>query len=42
MIWEVLDRNARAIELYQRMGGTVNKEWLPVQMNKKSIQEFIS
>ena len=42
MIWQVLDWNTRATELYQRLGGKVLKEWLTVRMTQPELGKFAS
>ena len=40
MVWQVLDWNTRATELYERLGGSVVKEWLTVRMYADSLRIF--
>lgn len=40
MVWQVLDWNTRALELYERIGGQCEKEWLTVRMYEPKITEF--
>ena len=40
--WAVLDWNAPAIRFYQKSGATVLEDWRTVQMDKKSISDYIS
>lgn len=40
MVWQVLDWNTKAAELYERLGGSVVREWLTVRMYDGSLQSF--
>ena len=40
--WAVLDWNLPAINFYQKSGATVLDDWKTVQMDKKSINNYIS
>ena len=40
MVWQVLDWNTKAAELYERLGGSVVKEWLTVRMYEDNVQRF--
>lgn len=40
MVWQVLDWNTKATELYERLGGSVLKEWLTIRMCKDNLQKF--
>ena len=40
--WAVLDWNLLAIKFYQKSGATISKDWRSVQMDKKSIDNYIS
>lgn len=40
--WAVLDWNLPAIKFYQKSGATVLEDWRTVQMDKKSISDYIS
>ena len=42
MVWQVLDWNTKALELYERIGGKWLKEWLTVRMEKSEIANFAS
>ena len=39
-MWQVLDWNTKAIELYERIGGKCLKEWITVRMDKDGIEGF--
>ncbi len=39
--WEVLDWNEPAIKFYQSKGATLLKDWFLVQMDEKSIKNYI-
>ena len=39
--WEVLDWNTHAINFYKSTGATILKDWLVVQMDRKSLAKFI-
>ena len=39
--WTVLDWNLAAIDFYQKSGAKVLSDWRTVQMDKKTIQNFI-
>ena len=40
--WAVLDWNLPAITLYQQSGAKVLSDWRIVQMDKKSIQNYVA
>ena len=40
--WAVLDWNLPAIKFYQNSGATISDDWRSVQMDKKSIDNYIS
>ena len=40
--WAVLDWNLSAINFYQKSGATISDDWRSVQMDKKSIYNYIS
>ena len=40
--WAVLDWNLPAIKFYQKSGATISDDWRSVQMDKKSIDNYIS
>jgi GNAT superfamily N-acetyltransferase len=40
--WAVLDWNLPAIQFYQKSGASVLEDWRTVQMDKKSIDHYIS
>lgn len=40
--WAVLDWNRPAINFYQQSGAKVLSDWRTVQMDKKSIQKYVS
>ena len=40
--WAVLDWNFPAIKFYQNSGATISDDWRSVQMDKKSIDNYIS
>ena len=40
--WAVLDWNQRAIKFYQKSGASVLDDWRTVQMDKQSIDNYIS
>jgi GNAT superfamily N-acetyltransferase len=40
--WAVLDWNLPAIEFYQKSGASILEDWRTVQMDKKSISNYIS
>jgi GNAT superfamily N-acetyltransferase len=40
--WSVLDWNLPAIKFYQKSGATISDDWRSVQMDKKSIDNYIS
>ena len=40
--WAVLDWNLPAITLYQQSGAKVLSDWRTVQMDKKSIQNYVA
>ena len=40
--WAVLDWNYPAITFYQKSGARVLDDWKTVQMDKKSIENYIS
>lgn len=39
--WQVLDWNTPAIEFYNSLGVTMDKEWITVKMNKEQIANYI-
>ncbi|SEC27096.1 Acetyltransferase (GNAT) family protein [Tenacibaculum sp. MAR_2009_124] len=39
--WEVLDWNKGAIDFYESTGATILDGWQVVQMNEKSLKEFV-
>ena len=39
--WAVLDWNLPAIKFYQKSGATISEDWRSVQMDKKSIDNYI-
>ena len=39
--WEVLDWNSNAIKFYESSGATILEDWKVVQMDEKSIKEFV-
>ena len=39
--WAVLDWNLPAIKFYQKSGATISDDWRSVQMDKKSIDNYI-
>ena len=39
--WEVLDWNSNAIKFYESSGATILEDWKVVQMDEKSIGEFV-
>lgn len=38
--WQVLDWNTPAIELYEKMGATIEKEWLDCKLTSQQIREY--
>jgi GNAT superfamily N-acetyltransferase len=40
--WAVLDWNLSAIQFYQKSGASVLEDWRTVQMDKKSLDHYIS
>lgn len=42
MVWQVLDWNTRALDLYERVGGQCEREWLTVRMYRPNLQDFAS
>ncbi|NVK29156.1 MAG: GNAT family N-acetyltransferase [Flavobacteriia bacterium] len=38
--WEVLDWNTPAVEFYQKIGASIEKEWWQCRMYSESIQSF--
>ncbi|XP_064390999.1 thialysine N-epsilon-acetyltransferase-like isoform X2 [Halichondria panicea] len=42
MVWQVLDSNTKAFDLYERIGGKCLREWLTIRMDKKGMENFIS
>jgi len=40
--WAVLDWNFPAIKFYQKSGASISDDWRSVQMDKKSIDKYIS
>ncbi len=42
MVWQVLDSNTKAFDLYERIGGKCLREWLTIRMDKKEMEKFIS
>ena len=38
--WQVLDWNTNAIDLYAKIGATLDTEWINCDFNKKGIKEF--
>ncbi len=42
MVWQVLDWNTKALDLYERVGGVCVKEWLTVRMLRPNILQFAS
>ncbi len=40
MRWEVLDRNQKAIDLYERLGGIFRDEWRPVLLTDEPLQRL--
>ncbi|MBN2668648.1 MAG: GNAT family N-acetyltransferase [Bacteroidales bacterium] len=38
--WQVLDWNKPAIELYRKMGATLDNEWINCDFDQNQIQEF--
>ena len=40
MQWEVHDCNAKAMRLYERVGGKYFKEWLSIRMDKANLARF--
>ena len=38
--WQVLDWNAPAIELYKKMGASIEKEWLDCKLTAQQIREY--
>lgn len=42
MMWIVLDWNSRAIDFYERIGASVEKEWLTVKMEAAALAKFAS
>ena len=42
MIWQVLDWNTRAAELYERIGGKFLREWLTIRMTQPELGKFAS
>ncbi|XP_064391000.1 thialysine N-epsilon-acetyltransferase-like [Halichondria panicea] len=41
MVWQVLDSNTKAFDLYERIGGKCLREWLTIRMDKKEMEKFI-
>ncbi|XP_064391035.1 thialysine N-epsilon-acetyltransferase-like [Halichondria panicea] len=42
MVWQVLNWNTKALDLYERIGGKCLREWLTIRMDKKRMEEFVS
>ena len=42
MIWQVLDWNTRAAELYERIGGKILKELLTIKLVQPELGTFAS
>ena len=42
MMWIVLDWNSRAIDFYERIGASIEREWLTVKMEKAVLTKFAS
>ena len=40
MIWIVLDWNSKAIDLYEKIGATIEREWLTVKMENATLTKF--
>ena len=40
MQWQVLDWNTRAAELYERIGGSILREWLTIRMIQPALGKF--
>ena len=42
MQWQVLDWNTRATDLYERIGGKIQREWLTIKMAPPELGKFAS
>ena len=42
MMWIVLDWNQKAIDFYDKIGGSIEKEWLTVKMEAAALSKFAS
>ena len=40
MMWIVLDWNKRAIDFYEKIGASIEKEWLTVKMEFATLSKF--
>ena len=40
MMWIVLDWNTRAINFYEKIGASIEKEWLTVKMEAVALDKF--
>lgn len=40
MMWIVLDWNSRAINFYEGIGASIEREWLTVKMEKDALTKF--
>ena len=40
MMWIVLDWNTKAIDFYEKIGASIEKEWLTVKMENVALSKF--
>ena len=42
MMWVVLDWNKGAIDFYEKIGASIEKEWLTVKMEEAALSKFVN
>jgi hypothetical protein len=42
LVWEVHDKNTKALDLYKRVGGKCERQWWNMKMYKPELEKFAS